>query len=88
MEIKNTKLRYLGYLSEEHKTQENMGRTTLTTLQDTDSKARPRGCLKAELLYFNRIQGILRGSWECPGVVSGGLYGRLEGSPEGVSVSV
>lgn len=33
MEIKNTKLRYLGYLSTGHKTQENMGRTTLTTLQ-------------------------------------------------------
>lgn len=74
MEIKNTKLRYLGYLSEGHKTQENMGRTTLTTLQDTDSKARPRGCLKAELLYFSRIQGIPPGqlgvSW---GWFQGGL---------------
>lgn len=43
MEIKNTKLRYLGYLSTEHKTQENMGRTMLTTLQGQDMTAKRRG---------------------------------------------
>lgn len=74
MEIKNTKLRCLGYLSKGHKTQQNMGRTTLTTLQDMDSRATPRGCLKAELLYFNRIQGIPPGQL---GVSSGWFQCRL-----------
>lgn len=32
-----------------------------TAGQDTDSKATLRGCLKAEPLYFHRIQGILAG---------------------------
>lgn len=91
MEIKNTKLRYLEYLSEGHETQENMGRTTLTTLQGRarTTMQTPRGCLKAELLYFSRIQGILPGQL---GVSSGRFQCRLcvraEGSPEGVSMSV
>lgn len=42
MEIKKTKLRYLGYLSTGHKTWENMGRTTLTTLQGQDMTAKRR----------------------------------------------
>lgn len=63
MEIKKTKLRYLGL--SQHETQDTgehgQDHAHHTAGPGHDSEATPRGCLRAEPLYFNRIQGILPG---------------------------